>query len=98
MTLDAIAESREMFARGDPLWSQPLFVALDTQQPGLGYDWLEQCVRLLLPRTRSDACERLMAEIDQIQRLREAGTRWEDAAMRARAIWGGEKGQVQIRR
>lgn len=85
--MNAVGESREMFARCDPSWSRPLFVALDTHQPGLGYYWLEQCVRLLLPRTRSDAREKLEAEIHQIRRLREAGARWEDVATQVRAVW-----------
>ncbi len=76
-----------MFARGEPWWPRPLILALDAKRPGLAYEWVERCVRLLLPLAETDAYEALVADLDALRKFRAIGTSYEELVERGRAIW-----------
>jgi hypothetical protein len=85
--MDIVGEAREMFARGEPWWPSLLVRALDARRPGLGYEWVERCVRLLLPLVETDARESLLADVDALAGFRQAGMSRDEFIERARAIW-----------
>lgn len=76
-----------MYAERLPWWNLGLIRDLEKRSPGLGYEWAELCVRKLLPDIETEHQAELLADLDDLTRLRSSSARPEDFKRRANEIW-----------
>ena len=85
--MGVIDEARAMFARREPWWPHPLILTLENARPGLGFEWVLRCVRLLLPLSGTDKREQLAADLDRLEGYCARCPALEELVEEARAIW-----------
>src|SRR5262245_56077786 len=83
--MNLVDAAREKFKSGDPEWPQELLLALPSRIAA--YEWVEHCVRLLLPRLNTDAHESLFADLESLRALRESNASGNRILECAREIW-----------
>src|SRR4051812_33175563 len=84
---DVIADARKMYAERVPWWSLGLIHDLEGRCDGLGYEWVERCVRTLLPDIESGNKAELLADLNALSRYRSRPASPEEFSRKSREIW-----------
>src|SRR5262249_19516245 len=84
---DPVDEARKLYAEQQPWWHHGLIRDLEERSDGVGYEWVDRCVRVLLPDIETENKPELLADLDDLSQYRSRPASLEEFKQKSLEIW-----------